>query len=56
MTEGMSNERVGGQLPFTIESSANVNTNPRTEQTVLTIDAGLADFYFDWFDKIVSIK
>lgn len=46
----------GGHLPFSIESSANVNTNPRTEQTVLTIDAGLADFYFDWFDKIVSIK
>ena len=37
-----------------IESSANVNTNPRTEQTCVTADAGLFHFYADFFDGIKS--
>lgn len=41
-------------LGFVIESSANINTNPRTEQTVVTFDRPLADFYFDFYDKIIS--
>ena len=46
----------GVDFPFVIESSANINTNPRAEQTVITISRELAEFYFEWFDKIVSIK
>lgn len=44
----------GEKFSFAIESSANINTNPRTEQTCITIDAGLADFYFDFYGGIVS--
>jgi hypothetical protein len=39
-----------------IESSANVNTNPRTEQTVVTADAGLFRFYADFFNSIKSFN
>lgn len=44
----------GERFAFTIESSANINTNPRTEQTVVTIDYGLARFYKEFFDGINS--
>lgn len=44
----------GRDFDFVIESSANVNTNPRTEQTVITVDSGLADFYKKFFDRINS--
>lgn len=37
-----------------ITSSANVNTNPRTEQTVVTADTGLHHFYADFFHAIHS--
>jgi len=37
-----------------IESSANINTNPRTEQTVITADVGLYRFYRDFFDAVHS--
>jgi hypothetical protein len=46
----------GERFDFVIESSANVNTNPRTEQTVITIDAGLARFYKEFFDGIHSFE
>lgn len=42
----------GDRYSGTIESSANVDTNPRTEQTCVTVDRGLAEFYLDYFDKI----
>lgn len=35
-----------------ITSSANVNTNPRIEQTVITCDRGVADFYKGFFDDL----
>lgn len=35
-----------------ILSSANVNTNPRTEQTVIDTHAETADFYKSFFDEI----
>ena len=35
-----------------VESSANVDTNPMTEQTCITVDSGLADFYKDYYDGI----
>lgn len=44
----------GERFDFVIESSANVNTNPRCENTVVTIDTGLALFYKEFFDGIKS--
>ena len=44
----------GSRLSFAIESSANINTNPRTEQAVITVDRGLAEFYKEFFDGINS--
>ena len=44
----------GDDFSFAIETSANINTNPRTEQGVITIDDGLYQFYKDYFDKIIS--
>ena len=38
-----------------IESSANVNTNPRIEQTTLTADTELHAFYLDFFTGVKSI-
>lgn len=39
-----------------IESSANLNTNPRTEQTTLTHDRALAAFYADFFGAVRSFQ
>lgn len=44
----------GADFHFTIESSANINTNPRTEQACITIDEGVCRFYKEYFDGIVS--
>lgn len=45
----------GEKFDFTIESSANVNTNPRSECTVITVDSGLARWYKEEiFDGINS--
>lgn len=46
----------GDKFAFAIESSANINTNPRTENTVVTIDEGLYRFHKDYFDGIISIE
>lgn len=40
---------------ISIESSANVNTNPRIEQTVMTRDRDLWEFYRDFFDGLKSV-
>jgi len=42
----------GDEFSGAIESSSNVNTNPRTEQTCITVDRGLADFYKKFFDDV----
>ena len=42
----------GERYSGVIESSANVDTNPRTEQTCITVDRPLAEFYLDYFDGI----
>ena len=42
----------GENFDAVIESSANVNTNPRSENTVITIDTKLAYWYKDIFDNI----
>lgn len=46
----------GERFNAAIESSANVNTNPRTEQTAITIDDGLCNFYLDFFNGIISFE
>jgi hypothetical protein len=43
-----------GETGIVIESSANINTNPRTENTVITVNYQLARFYKDFFDGIKS--
>ena len=45
---------VGERFDCLIESSANVNTNPRSENTVLTVDRSLVRDYVDLFNGIVS--
>lgn len=42
----------GEHYDFVIESSANINTNPRVEQTTITIDTDVALFYKRFFDDI----
>ena len=39
----------GPRYAFTVESSANINTNPRCENTVITINRDLAIFYKDFW-------
>lgn len=41
---------------FGIQTSANINTNPRTEQGSITVDKGLFDFYKEYFDGIRSFE
>ena len=41
---------------FGIQTSANINTNPRTEQGCITIDKGLYEFYKEYFDGINSFE
>lgn len=42
----------GERYDAVIESSANIETNPRAEQTCITVDAGLAAFYKEWMDAL----
>lgn len=44
----------GDRFDFVIESSANVNTNPRCEQACISCDAELARGYKDFYDEIRS--
>ena len=46
----------GNKFHFAIESSANINTNPRTENGCITIDKGLFEFYKEYFDGINSFE
>ena len=46
----------GERFNAVIESSANVNTNPRTEQTCITLDDELCDFYLEFFNGIISFE
>jgi|GEM_PF-2859846 len=45
----------GDKFSFVIESSANINTNPRCENTVITCDHSLTDFYINFYKDIISI-
>ena len=46
----------GERFSFGIQTSANINTNPRTEQGCIIIDEGLYKFYKDYFDGINSFE
>jgi hypothetical protein len=45
-----------GERAWVIESSANINTNPRSENTVITADTGLYRHHKAWFDAIHSFE
>lgn len=47
---------IGPLWAFGIQSSANINTNPRTENTCVTIDRGLFEFYKQYYDGIKSFE
>ena len=47
---------IGERFDCLIESSANVNTNPRSENTVLTVDRQLVADYVDLFNGIQSFN
>jgi hypothetical protein len=44
----------GNKFYFGIETSANINTNPRTENGCITISKEIYEFYRSYFDGIVS--
>jgi len=44
----------GKKFHFGIETSANINTNPRTENGCITIGKDIYEFYKEYFDGIVS--
>ena len=47
---------IGNKFAFGIETSANINTNPRTENGCLTISKEIYEFYKGYFDKIKSFQ
>jgi hypothetical protein len=46
----------GEAFSFAIESSANVNTNPRTENTVVSFGSDIFEFYKAFYDGIKSFN
>jgi len=46
----------GNKFHFGIETSANINTNPRTENGCITIGQDIFDFYKNYFDGIISFE
>lgn len=46
----------GDKFHFGIATSANINTNPRTENGNITIGKGIYKFYRDYFDGIKSYE
>lgn len=46
----------GERFDCLIESSANVNTNPRSENTVLTVDHDLVEHYIRLFSEIIPFN
>lgn len=44
----------GDKFDFAIASSANINTNPRTENSCITIGSDIYQFYKDFFDGVKS--
>ena len=46
----------GEKFCFGIETSANINTNPRSEQGCITIGREIYEFYKTYFDGIISFE
>lgn len=46
----------GDHFDFAVASSANINTNPRCENTTITINPEVANFYKNFFDGIKSFN
>lgn len=46
----------GNKFHFAVESSANINTNPRTENGCITIGEDIYKFYREYFDGINSFE
>ncbi len=46
----------GERFNVAISSSANINTNPRAEQTVIQADDAVCAFYKENFDKIIAFN
>lgn len=46
----------GKRFYFGIETSANINTNPRTENGCITIGRDIYEFYRKYFDGIISFE
>lgn len=44
----------GDKFAFGIQTSANINTNPRTENGCITVGQEIYKFYKDYFDDVVS--
>ena len=44
----------GPKFYFGIQTSANINTNPRTENGCITINKEIFEFYKEYFDGIIS--
>ena len=47
---------LGERFDCVVESSANVNCNPRIENTVITVDSELARWYKNFFDGLISFE
>jgi len=47
---------LGDKFDAVIESSANVNTNPRCEQAAITVSRELANWYKEIFDGVISFE
>lgn len=45
---------IGKKFAFGIQTSANINTNPRTENGCISIGNDIYQFYKDYFDGIIS--
>lgn len=43
---------IGSRYTFAIESSANINTNPRIENTTIIVGKDIFNFYKDFFDGL----
>jgi len=46
----------GDKFHFGIQTSANINTNPRTENGCITINKSIFEFYKNYFDDIKSFE
>lgn len=46
----------GERFAFGLQTSANFDTNPRTEQACLSIDEGIYHFYKEYFDGIITFE